>query len=110
LSAIKKKSILRWSVCFSIAWGILLSIVPVSPSDAAEIFPKPVGAVNDFARVIPPGYKSQMEGLSREVLAKTGTAIVVATVESLGDNELNDYVNRLYKAWALVKKGTTKGS
>ena len=109
LSIIKKKSILRWSVCFSIAWGILVSIIPAAPSVAAEIFPKPVGAVNDFARVIPPGFKSQMEGLSREVLAKTGTAIVVATVESLGDNELNDYVNRLYKAWGVGKKGHDKG-
>jgi uncharacterized protein len=50
-----------------------------------------------------------MESLSREVLEKTGTAIVVATVESIGDNELNDYVNRLYKAWGIGKKGEDKG-
>jgi uncharacterized protein len=96
-------------VCFSISWGIILSFAPVAPSEAADIFPKPVGAVNDFARVIPQGYKNQMEGLAREVLAKTGTAIVVATVESLGDNEVNDYVNRLYKAWGAGKKGQDKG-
>ena len=96
-------------MCFSISWGIILSIVPIAPSDAAEIFPKPTGAVNDFARVIPPGYKSQMESLAREVHGKTGTAIVVATMESLGDNELNDYVNRLYKAWGVGKKGHDKG-
>src|SRR5512137_1151676 len=99
----------RWIVYAVISWGILLSVVLVAPSDAAEIFPKPVGAVNDFSRVIPPDYKNQMEGLSREVLAKTGTAIVVATVESLGDNELNEYVNRLYKAWGVGKKGQDKG-
>ena len=50
-----------------------------------------------------------MEGLAQEVLEKTGTAIVVVTVESIGDNELNDYVNRLYKAWGIGKKGEDKG-
>ncbi len=76
---------------------------------AEEKFPKPVGAVNDFAGVIPQDYKNRMEGLAREVLEKTGTAIVVATVQSLGDNELNDYVNNLYKAWGIGKKGEDKG-
>jgi uncharacterized protein len=50
-----------------------------------------------------------MESLSREVFEKTGTAIVVATVGSLGDNEVNDYVNGLYKAWGIGKKGIDKG-
>jgi uncharacterized protein len=50
-----------------------------------------------------------MEGLAQEVLEKTGTAIVVVTVESIGDNELNDYANRLYKAWGIGKKGEDKG-
>jgi len=76
---------------------------------AADNFPKPVGAVNDFARVIPPDYKNRMEGLAQEVLEKTGTAIVIVTVQSIGDDELNDYVNRLYKAWGIGKKGEDKG-
>ena len=96
-------------MCFSLSCGIILFFAPIAPSEAVDIFPKPVGAVNDFARVIPPGYKNQMEGLAGEVLAKTGTAIVVATVESLGDNELNEYVNRLYKAWGVGRKGEDKG-
>ncbi|MEN6318385.1 MAG: TPM domain-containing protein [Syntrophaceae bacterium] len=89
--------------------GIILSVCTSASLKAEEQFPKPVGAVNDFARVIAPEYKNRMEGLAREVLEKTGTAIVVATVESLGDNELNDYVNSLYKAWGIGKKGTDKG-
>ena len=76
---------------------------------AAEEFPKPVGAVNDFAGVIPDQYKAQMEALSREVLEKTGTAVVVATVKSIGDNAPEDYVNRLYQAWGIGKKGEDKG-
>ncbi len=81
----------------------------MAASWAADNFPKPVGAINDFARVISPDYKNRMEGLAQEVLQKTGTAIVVVTVQSLGDDELNDYVNRLYKAWGIGKKGEDKG-
>jgi len=105
----EKISVLRWIVCFSILWGIIFSIISADPSKAAEIFPKPVGAINDFARVITPEYKTQMEDLAGEVLAKTGIAIVITTVESLGDNELNDYVNSMYKSWGIGKKGEDKG-
>jgi uncharacterized protein len=93
----------------SLILGVVLFLSTPASLKVEEQFPKPVGAVNDFARVIAPEYKNRMEGLAREVLEKTGTAIVVATVESLGDNELNDYVNSLYKAWGIGKRGTDKG-
>lgn len=89
--------------------GLVLIFFGIAPLRAEDKFPKPVGAVNDFAGVIPPEYKNRMESLAGEVLEKTGTAIVVATVQSLGDNEVNDYVNRLYKAWGIGKKGEDKG-
>ena len=41
-----------------------------------EMFPQPTGAVNDFASIVPPDTKSAMEGVSREVLGKTVTAVV----------------------------------
>jgi uncharacterized protein len=44
------------------------------------------------------------------VLEKTGTAIVVATVPTIGENEdYNMYANGLYKAWGIGKKGEDKG-
>jgi len=76
---------------------------------AGEAFPQPAGAVNDFAGVIPSQYRDQMENLAREVLAKTGTAVVAATVETIGDNDPADYANRLYQAWGIGKKGEDKG-
>ncbi|MBA4424045.1 MAG: hypothetical protein C0390_13275 [Syntrophus sp. (in: bacteria)] len=79
------------------------------PTEAAETFPKPTGAVNDFAGVISAQYKSRMENLAKEVLEKTGTAIVVATVDTIGDNDPSDYANRLYQAWGIGKKGEDKG-
>ena len=51
-----------------------------------------------------------MEALAREVLQKTGTAVVVVTVPTIGENEETSlYVNGLYKAWGIGKKGEDKG-
>jgi uncharacterized protein len=50
-----------------------------------------------------------MENIATEILDKTQTAIVVATMPSIGDNELNDYVNSLYQTWGIGGKGEDKG-
>lgn len=78
-------------------------------SDAQESFPPPRGMVNDFAGVISPADAARMETISREVLEKTGVSVVVATFPSIGDKDLNDYVNRLYQAWGIGKKGEDRG-
>lgn len=100
------------SVCLFngiLAFAAALLLVSVFPAAAAENFPNPIGAVNDFAQVISAQHKSGMEILAREVLEKTGTAIVVATVETIGDNTPSDYANRLYQVWGVGKKGEDKG-
>lgn len=67
-------------------------------------------AVNDFANVIDRENAAKMEALAREILQKTGAAIVVATMPELGpDEEINSYVNGLYQSWGIGKKGEDKG-
>jgi uncharacterized protein len=89
---------------------IIVLLLSSSVLFAAENYPAPRGAINDFAGVIDAGYASRMEALSREVLQKTGTAVVVVTVATLGENEeANMYANKLYKAWGIGKKGEDKG-
>ncbi len=67
-------------------------------------------AVNDFAKVIDPSNAAKMESLAREILQKTGTAMVVATVPELGPSEeITLYATGLYKAWGIGKKGEDKG-
>ncbi len=103
----KKRALSRTLVFFALLMAMAL-VRPVS-SGGALTFPSPRGAVNDFAGVIQPQYVGPMENLAREVLAKTGTAIVVATVETIGNNDPDDYANRLYQAWGIGKKGEDKG-
>lgn len=88
----------------------LLAIFAAGSLPAAEKYPSPRGAVNDFAGVIDQENAGRMEALAREVLQKTGTSLVVATVPALGENEdAALYVNGLYQAWGIGKKGEDKG-
>jgi uncharacterized protein len=89
---------------------ILALALGAGPVDAADpAFPRPAGAVNDFANVISPAERASMENLAREVLQKTGTAVVVATVATVGDMAADDYATRLYESWGIGKKGEDKG-
>ncbi|MCX5832083.1 MAG: TPM domain-containing protein [Deltaproteobacteria bacterium] len=89
---------------------VLLGLLFCSPALGAEAgFPKPRGAVNDFAGIIDAASVQTMENVSREVLEKTGTSIVVAVLASIGDNSPDDYANRLYQAWGIGAKGKDRG-
>jgi len=87
----------------------LAAFLYILPAMAAEKLPVPRGAVNDYAHVIPPDIKSKMENLSREVHEKTGTAIVVAVVPTVGENDVREYTNELYRKWGIGEKGKDKG-
>lgn len=78
---------------------------------AAENYPSHSGtAVNDFANVMDQAIAAKTEALAREILQKTGTAVVVVTVPELGPTEeISLYANGLYKAWGIGKKGEDKG-
>lgn len=92
-----------------LAAALLMALI-AGTTFAADKYPAPRGAVNDFANVIDPESAAKMEALAREVLQKTGTAVVVVTVPTIGENEeYNMYANGLYKAWGIGKKGEDKG-
>lgn len=93
-----------------IAFTLLQLFAPLSANGAdKQKFPRPTGAVNDFAGVIPADSKARMEALSTEILDKTGTAVVVATMKSLDGDDPDMYATDLYAAWGIGKKGEDKG-
>ncbi len=92
-------------------YGFSLSLVLIVGSFAQNLPERtvPAQAVNDFAQVIPASFKNQIESICNEVWQKTNTAIVVVTIETLGGQNLEEYVNRLYEAWGIGKRGEDKG-
>jgi uncharacterized protein len=87
----------------------LMITMAAQAQPARQDFPPAVGAVNDFASVCAPEAQATMENLAREILDKTGTAVVVATVKTVGNSEPDMYANELYEAWGIGKKGEDKG-
>ena len=98
----------KWIPFLALAAVLILSAGPLYAQSA---YPRHQGrAVNDFAGVIEAENARKMEALAAEMWHKTSTAIVVVTVASIGDDqEISQYVNGLYSAWGIGKKGEDKG-
>lgn len=90
--------------------SLLLSLAFSEAVRAEAPLPSPMGAVNDFAGVIPLSDRKAMEQLAAQVLAKTGAAIVVATVTSTDGSDPDEYANRLFESWGIGKKGEDRGA
>jgi len=91
--------------------AVIFVALTTGASFAAEKYPSSRGtAVNDFANVIDQANAAKIESLAQELLQKTGASVVVATIPELGPTEeMSLYINGLYKAWGIGKKGEDKG-
>lgn len=97
-----------WWAFFSLG-PLLLFLLYGNCVFAERPFPKPKGLVNDFAEVIPDPYEVKIRAVVGELLQKTEVPVVLVTMPDIGEAEYNDYVNRLYAAWEIGKKGEDKG-
>jgi uncharacterized protein len=94
---------------------VMLSFIALfTTSLLASVFaetslPKPSGPVNDFAEVITSPYEKRISNLAKELLDKTGVALVLVTMHDLGVADSNEYANRLYNAWGIGKTGEDRG-
>jgi len=71
--------------------------------------PQPTSYVSDFAGVIDPASKEQIEQLARQVYEKAHATIVVVTVQSLDGLTIEDFCTQLEDKWKVGPKGTDKG-
>ncbi len=78
---------------------------PASPAQ----WPSPVGAVNDFAHVIPADQAQEIENFLDEFQQKTGNAIVVATFPSVEAGDVDKAAADLFQAWGVGQKGKDNG-
>ncbi len=89
---------------------IFISLLIVSNlSYATEKFPEEQGFVNDFAGKFTPEYKRNLSLILQVFRDKLGVEMVVATIPSVGDYEIDDYTTRLYEKWKIGKKETDEG-
>lgn len=100
-----------WSLWLSAL--VLLCIAPlllVRTANAEKISDlKPTGYVNDFAGVLSPATRSQLETLCTAVDQQAHAQIAVVTVHTTGDDTIDDFAVRLEEKWKVGAKGTDRG-
>lgn len=93
-----------------LTWLALLAAVLAAPAAAQPEFPpRPEGPVLDAANIIPDADEQLLDARLREYNARTGRALIVATVPSLQEDTIEDYAVRLFEAWGIGGAETDQG-
>ena len=88
---------MRWLL----AWLALLAALMGAPAAAQDYPARPAGPVYDGAGVISPGEEELLDRRLRDYNRTTGRAIIVATVPSLDDLEIEPYAQGLAESWGV---------
>lgn len=90
--------------------SLVLALSLLGPqSTPAQEYPRPVGFVNDFADVIPADVRAKIEAIAGELEEKTGSELVVVTIQTTGGIDIHDYSVELFTRWGIGKKGRDNG-
>jgi uncharacterized protein len=90
---------------------LFLSLVlPATAYEQAQILSlRPSGAINDFAGIISPNVKVELENICTALFNNTGAAVVVATTISLNGNDIESVSEALFKKWGIGTRDKDEG-
>jgi len=80
---------------------LLLAIIFFSAPVAAQTFPELSGRVVDRAELLDPATETVLTEKLAALEAETGDQLVIVTLETLQDYEIEDYGYRLGRAWGI---------
>ena len=80
-----------------------------TPAFAALTFPALTGRVVDDAHILTPAVVQEITQRSEQLEQATGRQLVVATVKSLQDDDVQDYGYQLGRAWKIGRAGKNDG-
>src|SRR6202034_1303584 len=91
---------------------VLLIFAPSAALTAESVnnLPAPAGYVNDFAGVLSPATKGNLEDLCTQVDRQAHAQIAVVTIKSLdNDQSIDEFATALEDKWKVGAKGTDRG-
>lgn len=100
------KHLARWLVL------VLVVIAPsaVLTAESVSTLPAPTGYVNDFAGVLSPSTRSNVEDLCTQVDRQAHAQIAVVTIKTIdGDQSIEEFATALEDKWKVGAKGTDRG-
>lgn len=91
-----------------IAFALLFAFV-AAPVAALDFPPHPTGPIYDEAHLLSPADKASLDQKLRALNKTTGNAVIVATVNSLQGDSIDDFAVKLYAAWGIGGKERDAG-
>lgn len=91
---------------------VLLVFAPSAlvTAESVSTLPAPTGYVNDFAGVLSPSAKYNLENLCTQVDRQAHAQIAVVTVKTIdGDESIEEFATALEDKWKVGAKGTDRG-
>ncbi len=88
---------------------IACSIVLAHGSASALDVPPLKGRVNDYADMISPGLRAQLEAQLKEFEGSDSTQVVILTIRSLEGDTIEQFGIRVGEAWKIGQKGKDNG-
>lgn len=89
---------------------IISALVVCAPvSSRAQDYPSPGGYVNDYAGVMSPGVKTELENLLTKVDNATTAEVAIVTVSSVRPLTIERYAVELFGRWGIGKRGKDNG-
>jgi uncharacterized protein len=70
---------------------------------------QPQGYVSDFASVLDPNSRAQLDEYCARVEQATGVQMALVTVKTLNDEPIEDTANALFRRWGIGQKGKDEG-
>jgi uncharacterized protein len=80
---------------------------PIHP--IADLPDRPRGPVLDQADILPAVEEARLDQRLRELQKRTGNALVVVSVQSLGGESIENYAYNLFNTWGIGNASTHRG-
>jgi uncharacterized protein len=94
------------SICYL---GFVIAISSSALLAQFQVPAKPAAYVNDYANVLSPAAKTQLEALCTEINDKAKAQIFIVTVKTTGDTPIEDYSINLATKWKVGPKDSSSG-
>lgn len=94
----------RWFISLIILLALFLPFRVL-----AADFPSPAGYVNDFAEMLSPDFRGELEKDLKDFENETTAEIAVVTIEALNDYSIEEYSVQLFEQWQIGKKEKDNG-
>lgn len=96
-------------VALAIVLLLISSTAFAIPADELLNSLRPTADVNDYAKVLTPSEKTDLENQCRQLREKNGAELSVVIIKSLEGGQIDDTAVKLFERWKIGKRGKDNG-